>query len=53
LTEDRPGGILGAELTAEGIEEMMTIPNAMFVGKPINTRTFAKEVRMFMKKKAR
>jgi two-component system, cell cycle response regulator DivK len=39
-----------ASVLAEGIEEIKTIPNAVFVSKPINTRTFAKEIRLFMKK---
>jgi len=34
---------------AEGIEEIKTIPNAVFISKPINTRTFAKEVTQFMR----
>jgi two-component system cell cycle response regulator DivK len=38
-----------ASVLAEGIEEIKAIPNAVFIGKPINTRTFAKEVSQFMK----
>ena len=38
-----------ASVLAEGIEEIKAIPNAVFIGKPINTRTFAKEVERFMK----
>lgn len=38
-----------ASVLAEGIEEIKAIPNAVFIGKPINTRTFAKEVRQFIK----
>jgi two-component system cell cycle response regulator DivK len=36
--------------TMEGIlEEMKTITNSGFIGKPINTRTFAKEISQFIK----
>jgi len=38
-----------ASVLAEGIEEIKAIPNTVFIGKPINTRTFAKEVAQFMK----
>ncbi len=38
-----------ASVLAEGIEEIKAIPNAVFIGKPINTRTFAQEVRQFIK----
>jgi len=38
-----------ASVLAEGIEEIKTIPNAAFVSKPINTRTFAKEIARFIK----
>lgn len=38
-----------ASVLAEGIEEIKAIPNAVFIGKPINTRTFAKEVNQFLK----
>jgi CheY-like chemotaxis protein len=38
-----------ASVLAEGIEEIRTIPNAAFVSKPINTRTFAKDIRQFIK----
>jgi two-component system, cell cycle response regulator DivK len=41
-----------ASVLAEGIEEIKTIPNAVFVSKPINTRTFAKEIRQLMKDKS-
>ena len=37
-----------ASVLAEGIEEIKAIPNAIFVGKPINTRTFAKEIRQII-----
>jgi len=38
-----------ASVLAEGIAEIKTIPNAVFVGKPINTRTFAKDISQFIK----
>ena len=38
-----------AFLMAEGKEEINAITNSGFIGKPINTRTFAKEVSQFMK----
>jgi two-component system cell cycle response regulator DivK len=34
---------------AEGIEEIKNITNTGFMGKPINTRTFAKEISQFIK----
>lgn len=37
-----------SSVLAEGIEEIKSIPNAVFVGKPINTRTFAKEITQVM-----
>jgi two-component system, cell cycle response regulator DivK len=33
-----------ASVMAEGREEIRAIPNSGFIGKPINTRTFAKEI---------
>ena len=38
-----------ASVMAEGREEMSSIANSGFIGKPINTRTFAKEVSQFIK----
>jgi len=38
-----------ASVMAGGIEEIKTITNSGFIGKPINTRTFANEVSQFMK----
>jgi CheY-like chemotaxis protein len=38
-----------ASVMAQGREEMDAIPNSGFIGKPINTRTFAKEVSQFIK----
>jgi two-component system cell cycle response regulator DivK len=34
---------------AGGIEEIKNITNSGFIGKPINTRTFAKEINQFIK----
>ena len=38
-----------ASVMAEGIEDIKTIANSGFIGKPINTRTFAKEISQFIK----
>ncbi|MFH1397062.1 MAG: response regulator [Candidatus Omnitrophota bacterium] len=38
-----------ASVMAEGKKEIEDIPNSGFIGKPINTRTFAKEVSQFIK----
>jgi len=38
-----------ASVMAEGREEIKDIPNSGFIGKPVNTRTFAKEVSQFIK----
>jgi two-component system, cell cycle response regulator DivK len=38
-----------ASVMAEGMEEVKKIPNTGFIGKPINTRTFAKEISQFIK----
>jgi len=48
-TRDIPIIFVTASVLAEGIEEIKTIPNAVFISKPINTRTFAKEVTQFMR----
>jgi two-component system cell cycle response regulator DivK len=48
-TRDIPIVFVTASVLAEGIEEIKAIPNAVFVGKPINTRTFAKEISQFIK----
>jgi two-component system, cell cycle response regulator DivK len=48
-TRDIPIVFVTASVLAEGIEEIKTIPNAVFVSKPINTRTFAKEICTFLK----
>ena len=33
-----------ASVMADGLEEVREIPNSGFIGKPINTRTFVKEI---------
>jgi len=38
-----------ASVMAEGKEELKDITNSGFIGKPINTRTFAKEISEFIK----
>lgn len=48
-TGDIPIVFVTASVMAMGIEEIKTITNSGFIGKPINTRTFAKEVSQFIK----
>ena len=48
-TRDIPIVFVTASVMAEGKEEISAITNSGFIGKPINTRTFAKEIRQFMK----
>lgn len=48
-TRDIPVVFVTASVMAEGREEINTITNSGFIGKPINTRTFAKEVSQFIK----
>ncbi len=38
-----------ASVMAEGREEIQAIVNTGFIGKPINTRTFVKEISQFVK----
>jgi two-component system, cell cycle response regulator DivK len=38
-----------ASVMGEGREEIKSITNSGFIGKPINTRTFAKEIGQFIK----
>ena len=38
-----------ASVLAEGMEELKHIENSGFIGKPINTRTFAAEIRTYIK----
>jgi two-component system, cell cycle response regulator DivK len=49
VTRNIPIVFVTASVLAEGIEEIKTIPNAAFVSKPINTRTFASDIRKFIK----
>jgi CheY-like chemotaxis protein len=48
-TRDIPIVFVTASVMAEGREEMKDIANSGFIGKPINTRTFAKEISQFIK----
>lgn len=48
-TRDIPIIFVTASVLAEGKEEIKAIPNSGFIGKPINTRTFAKEISQFIK----
>jgi CheY-like chemotaxis protein len=48
-TRDIPIVFVTASVLSEGIEEIKAIHNAVFMGKPINTRTFAKEILQFTK----
>jgi two-component system cell cycle response regulator DivK len=48
-TCDIPIVFVTASVMAEGMEEIRNITNTGFIGKPINTRTFAKEISQFIK----
>jgi two-component system, cell cycle response regulator DivK len=48
-TSDIPIVFVTASVLAEGIDEIKNITNSGFIGKPINTRTFAKEISQFIK----
>ena len=48
-TCDIPIVFVTASVMAEGKAELHDIANTGFLGKPINTRTFAKEIRQFIK----
>lgn len=48
-TSDIPIVFVTASVMAEGREEIKEITNSGFIGKPINTRTFAKEISQFIK----
>jgi CheY-like chemotaxis protein len=48
-TIDIPIVFVTASVMAEGKEEISAITNSGFIGKPINTRTFAKEISQFIK----
>jgi CheY-like chemotaxis protein len=48
-TRDIPIVFVTASVMGEGREEIKDITNSGFIGKPINTRTFAKEISQFIK----
>jgi two-component system, cell cycle response regulator DivK len=48
-TGDIPIVFVTASVMAEGKEEINKITNSGFIGKPINTRTFAKEISQYIK----
>jgi CheY-like chemotaxis protein len=48
-THDIPIVFVTASVMAEGRDAISAIKNSAFIGKPINTRTFAKEIRGFIK----
>jgi len=48
-TRDIPIVFVTASVMAEGREAISDIANSGFIGKPINTRTFAKEISQFIK----
>jgi two-component system, cell cycle response regulator DivK len=48
-TSEIPIVFVTASVMAEGKEEIKGITNSGFIGKPINTRTFAKEIVQFIK----
>jgi two-component system, cell cycle response regulator DivK len=48
-THDIPIVFVTASVMAEGRDEIKNISNSGFIGKPINTRTFAKEISQFIK----
>ncbi len=48
-TSDIPIVFVTASVMAEGKEEIKNITNSGFIGKPINTRTFVKEINQYFK----
>jgi two-component system cell cycle response regulator DivK len=48
-TSDIPIVFVTASVMAEGKEEIKNITNSGFIGKPIDTRTFAKEISQFIR----
>jgi CheY-like chemotaxis protein len=48
-TRDTPIVFVTASVMAEGKEEINDIPNSGFIGKPIDTRTFAKIISEFIR----
>jgi two-component system cell cycle response regulator DivK len=49
VTHDIPIIFVTASVMAEGKAELNDITNSGFIGKPINTRTFAKEIMKFIR----
>jgi CheY-like chemotaxis protein len=49
-TFDIPVVFVTASVMVQGLEEINTIPHTKFIGKPINTRTFAKEINQFIQR---
>ena len=48
-TRDIPIVFVTASVMAEGMEEIKNVANSGFIGKPINTRTFVKDISRFIK----
>ncbi len=48
-TCDIPIVFVTASVMAEGMDEIKNVTNSGFIGKPINTRTFARDVIQFIK----
>ena len=48
-TRDIPIVFVTASVMAEGRKELEAVANAGFIGKPINTRTFASEIGKFIR----
>jgi len=48
-TRDIPIVFVTSSVMAEGMEVIKEITNSGFIGKPINTRTFVKEIDQFIK----
>lgn len=48
-TRDIPIVFVTASVMAEGMDEIKDVTNSGFIGKPINTRTFANEVIQFIR----
>lgn len=48
-TCDIPIIFVTASVMAEGMDDAKTLTNSGFIGKPINTRTFAEEISKFIK----
>jgi CheY-like chemotaxis protein len=48
-TRDIPVVFVTASVMAEGVEIINAIANSVFMSKPINTRTFAKEISQYIR----